>query len=165
MTKKIKHGDAKKRIYKTWQSMRSRCRNKNHTAFYYYGARGISVCKEWDKSYFNFREWAYSNGYDDSKTIDRIDGTGNYCPDNCRWATYQEQNTNLGMLSTNTSGYKGISWNKKHQKWRCNISINNKTKHIGDFDNIEIAAQARNKFIEDNNLLHQKISLNMRLTR
>lgn len=161
MIKIVKHGLSRSRIYRTWQSMRYRCQNKNHTAYDSYGAKGISVCEEWDKSFISFKNWAFSNGYTDKLTIDIKNGLGNYEPDNCRWVDYIGQNTNLCQLKNNTSGYKGISWNKKREKWRCNISIKNKTKHIGDYETIELAAKARNEFIDKNNLPHQKVCIEL----
>ena len=41
-------------------------------------AIGVSVCEEWKNNYLNFHNWAYSNGYNDDLSIDRIDVNGNY---------------------------------------------------------------------------------------
>jgi hypothetical protein len=58
-----------------------------------YGAKGITVCDEWH-DFKRFYEWAIATGYSDSLSIDRIDNTKGYSPDNCRWATPQEQTDN-----------------------------------------------------------------------
>lgn len=81
------------RLYKIWVGMRRRCYKPNNRAYKWYGSRGISICKEWDR-FLNFRLWALENGYNETLTIDRINVNGNYEPDNCRWITIQEQQKN-----------------------------------------------------------------------
>jgi len=91
-----RHGKARKeRLYTIWVGMKQRCRDKNSASYSYYGGRGITVCDEWIDDYMVFRKWAFANGYTDDLSIDRINGNGNYCPDNCRWLNKKMQNNNL----------------------------------------------------------------------
>lgn len=142
--------------------MKSRCYTKTCATYPKYGARGIGICEEWlgKDGVKNFVSWSMENGYTDELTIDRTDPQKGYSPDNCRWATYEEQNTHLSMLKTNTSGIVGVSWSKKDKRWVSVISINNKSKRIGSFRTKEEAAIARNKFIDENGLPHQKAIVN-----
>jgi len=79
------------RLYRIWHSMRVRCKTKGTWNYDRYGAKGIQVCAEWD-NYEVFREWAVSNGYRKGLSLDRYpDSSGDYCPENCRWATREEQ--------------------------------------------------------------------------
>lgn len=63
---------------------------------------------------------------------------------NLRVATVRQNNINAATPSTNTSGYRGVSWDKEKGKWRVQIRLNGKVKRLGRFDDIKDAARAYN---------------------
>lgn len=90
----IKHNGVGTRLYRTWQGMKNRCYNPKCEYYPDYGGRGITVCKEWIDNFESFQEWALTNGYEESLTIDREDNNGIYEPSNCRWVTMKIQSNN-----------------------------------------------------------------------
>lgn len=90
--KRATHGESRNsNEYKIWQGMLRRCNNKNYRGYKDYGGRGIKVCERWRK-FENFL--ADMGRRPANKTLDRTDNDGDYSPDNCRWATASEQNSN-----------------------------------------------------------------------
>lgn len=98
------HGLHKSRIYQCYYAMRERCLNPNEHRYSDYGGRGITICDEWlgENGFQNFHAWAMGNGYTDELTLDRIDVNGNYCPENCRWATRAQQSDNTRRTKRHT---------------------------------------------------------------
>lgn len=111
-----KHGHCKRgsrtSLYNVWNTMRERCENPKSTSYPNYGAKGITVCEEWS-DFKNFLAFAENTGYRKGLALDRIDGDGQYCPENCRWVTQRENNRNkknLIYLTVNGETHLLVDW-------------------------------------------------------
>jgi hypothetical protein len=146
-----KHGLGATRVYTIWRDIKRRTLNPKHKNYNDYGGRGITICDEW-LDVQNFYNWAISNGYSDELSIDRIDNDGSYYPENCRWTTKSIQARNTRIAKNNTSGYKGVSYHKRDEKYRASIYIKSKRIHLGQFLTAVEGAIAYNTYIIENNL-------------
>ena len=146
------HNSSKTRLYKIWIGMKSRCYRPNCNTYKHYGAKGIRVSNDWTKSFINFEIWALANGYADNLSIDRIDNTGDYIANNCRFTTNSVQGHNQGLRTNNTSGIKGIYYVRKHKIWTACTRVNGKKLYLRPFKTKEEATEALLNFLKENNL-------------
>lgn len=119
------HGKSKTPLYVLYRGLVARCLNKNHSAYYRYGGRGIKVCDRWLK-YENFYEdmeegyTKHCEVYGRSDTsIDRVNNNGDYCKDNCKWVTRTEQQSNTRR--NKFISYSGETLTVKQWSKRLNI--------------------------------------------
>ena len=145
----LQHGMSGTRFHDIWITMRRRCSDEKFEGYEYYGGRGISVVDRW-KDFENFKEDMYESYVSHTElfgnqntTIDRIDVNGDYCLENCRWATYETQNRNTRIREDSRTGVKGVCYVERDKKYTAYISVNKKFINLGYFDTIEQASKAR----------------------
>lgn len=149
-----KHGittGGKPRTFIIWGGMKARCYNSDNSSYKSYGARGITVCKEW-LIYKNFHNWAINNGYSDELEIDRIDNNGNYEPSNCRWVSKNfnrkhQRKTRWITIGKTTDSING--WCKKYNinKWEAYKYLNKSEESFKRFIRSKGQIYFTNKFL------------------
>lgn len=97
--KRVKHGatvDAREGkadpIYKLWVAIKDRCLNPNNNAYHRYGGRGITIANEWADDFAAFR--VAVGDRPKGATLDRINNSLGYEPNNVRWTTRKVQANN-----------------------------------------------------------------------
>jgi hypothetical protein len=130
--------------YESWRAMKKRCLNESDSNFKNYGGRGINVCDRWKNS---FEHFISDMGFPPSKrhSIERVQNSGNYEPENCRWALIQEQ-----------------ARNKRNNH---NLTINGVTKCIFDWakespvDHTNIYRRLMRGFTPEMAVFHESLNL------
>lgn len=89
----VHNGASTHPIFDVWRGMIARCYREDSISYHNYGGRGIRVCAEWRKSFATFLK-DMGDRPSPRHTLDRIDGTGNYESENCRWVTWKTQARN-----------------------------------------------------------------------
>lgn len=136
--KKTCHGLAGTRLYRVWAGMKARCGYTSIGARHY-ADRGITVCKQWQRSFVVFRDWALRHGYADDLQLDRRNNNGPYTPSNCRWVT---RLTNV-RNSRHNHFVRAFGATKCISEWaedkRCVVRLKTLRQRIGDGWTIERA--------------------------
>lgn len=118
----MRHGRSNTTLHNIWSGMRQRCENPNSDVFHNYGGRGIKVCERWHV----FENFVSDMGErPPGMSIDRIDNDGDYCPENCRWASSVVQVRNRRI--TLAYEHNGVTLTIK--EWGEKIGVPYKVMH------------------------------------
>lgn len=149
--KRSTHGfnNTNSRLHVTWANMKRRCLKPRGTEVAKYA--GVVLCEEW-MTFQPFMEWSLANGYTDRLTLDRIESSKGYSPDNCRYVDYNVQAANRRITEKNTSGHVGVSWDRG--KWCAKVQWQKRQIHLGRYSSIGDAVKARNDYLDKHNLPH-----------
>ncbi|MDU6817820.1 MAG: AP2 domain-containing protein [Leclercia adecarboxylata] len=132
------HGKHGSREYNCWDSMLQRCENTKNDRYHDYGGRGITVCERWH----NFSDFYADMGVrPEGATLDRINNSLGYSPENCRWSTSSEQQSNRRKCKGSASKYIGV-FRRPSGRWVASITTDGKATYLGDFDTEEEASSA-----------------------
>lgn len=136
-----KHGKRHSAEYEIWCGIMQRCTNPNHIAYKNYGGRNITICDRW-KDFSLFIE-DMGERPTPSHSVERNENEKGYTPENCRWATREEQARNTRIRKSNTSGVQGVNWHKSSGKWDVRISYKGKRISLGSYTSLEEATKIR----------------------
>jgi hypothetical protein len=117
------------------------------------GLRYMTLCIDGKHVYAHRVAWLYMTGEWPAFTVDHRsrDGFDNRWA-NLRQATIAQQRQNSSLSRRNTSGHKGVSWDRAKGKWQAGIGVNGRRLALGRFDDVEQAAAA---YVEAKARLHQ----------
>lgn len=137
-------------LYYTYSGMKERCNRPDFKQYADYGGRGVKIHPSWLVRKTGFWQFVKDVGPKPvGHTLDRIDNDGDYEPDNVKWSTPSEQQTNKRIQSNNESGFIGVGFHKQAGKWRARITRAGITENLGLFDTVEAAVLARKLRVED----------------
>ena len=134
------HGMTGTPTYKSWLKMKERCYLSSYVEKEFYQEIGITVCKRWLESFENFYEDMGERP--EGMTLDRIDFTQGYSPENCRWADLTMQAFNCKKYKTNKSGRTGVHL-EKNGLYSARIGYRGEDIFLGSEMSFETACKVR----------------------
>lgn len=136
-----RHGGHKRSSYHTWRAMLRRCQNPKDKDYPRYGAKGITVCEEWQ----SYQQFVADMGEPaQGQTLDRIDNRLGYFKANCRWASGHLQAVN-SKRALSATGHRGVVYLPAYKKWLANITANGKRYYSSVYASLEEAVAARRR--------------------
>lgn len=135
-------GRGKHELYPIYNAMRGRCYRENDVSYRWYGALGITVCDRWlgDDGFWNFVHDVGKRPL--GMTLDRIDPSKNYQPDNVRWADWMVQASNR----KSTNGVAGVWWSDKRNAWQAEFRFKGHKWQRRQFKSYDEAVSQRIKW-------------------
>lgn len=120
---RVTHGKTGTKEYIIWCGMKTRCNNENQRAANRYIGRGIGYSIEWE----HFENFIADMGQAPTSkhTLERIDNEKGYSKENCKWATWKEQQFN--KCTNRWLTYKGVT--KAFSQWADFFNISWSTFH------------------------------------
>jgi hypothetical protein len=116
------HSSSGKPLYQLWRHIIGRCYNPKNGSYTTHGAVGIAVCRQWQRNYRTFRDWACNHGYIEGFTIERINLDGDYEPSNCRCVPRLDR----GRIASHRRPVSAFGEEKSLAEWardsRCKVS-------------------------------------------
>jgi hypothetical protein len=124
-----------------WLSLWIWSAGKDRTGNKFYATRTVEISPRPNRQFHIVKMHRLIMDAPDGVEVDHIDGNGlNNQRSNLRLATHQQNMCNQGLLSTNSSGWKGVRWHKQRQKWQARITVDGREIHLGLFgDPVEAA--------------------------
>ena len=120
-----------KRIKHIFSGMKKRCYDRKNKNYKFYGAKGIKIYDGWLSNPQSFERWSLEIGYEENLTIDRIDSSKDYSPDNCRWVTFIDNSrykSTTRMIEVAGYSLTGRQWADK-----LNIGPNTINRYMRDY--------------------------------
>ena len=159
--KATKHNDSQdfSTPYRVWAGIKQRCYNNKCVSYKYYGAVGVTMCKEWKEDYAVFKKWCLDNGWKVGLQVDKDRLSRNlgvtppmYSPATCCILSNKENNAEKVYVQKRKLPRNIYKTKAKFRPYMVQIKIDNKPIYIGSYSTIEEAKQELTNYKEKHDI-------------